>query len=354
MPDTLSSEDYVSLGRQYYKNAKYDKALLNFTRAIDNGDDDVGTLDNRAATLEKLDRLQDALKDGRRMIRSDKKDVRGYLRAGRILQKMKDERSEQTALEIYRLGLKNVRKTDKHLKTLTAMCNKLTTITARNFDPLVWLPIEMVEMILEYLEFHHMVRCTRVSRSWWNFLTDRPNGWRHLDLSNAKRDVPAKSITRYLDCAKGRIEHATFHRHFKPESLLALMKTNRDLKSLKLLHTGYGTATLVSTFQAVSKRFNQPNCNWLQSLILSTHSPVTLDGFVQIMRYCTGLSQAHFCAIHPGRGDNGYSPTWTGPWPNLVDLRIRSINPGYDHRRGTMVYDWNLVSQTLQHYKVYR
>jgi tetratricopeptide (TPR) repeat protein len=65
----------------------------------------LSVLDNRVAAYLKLGDLQNALRDGRQMIRAAKTDARGYLRVGQVLQKMgKDDQ----ALDIYSLGMKNL------------------------------------------------------------------------------------------------------------------------------------------------------------------------------------------------------------------------------------------------------
>jgi hypothetical protein len=68
-------------------------------------------LDNRAATQEKLgnDHLLSALKDARRMMVLQKTSVKGYLRAGKILQLMGQL---DVALDTYKYGLKQLSKED--------------------------------------------------------------------------------------------------------------------------------------------------------------------------------------------------------------------------------------------------
>jgi F-box/TPR repeat protein Pof3 len=68
-------------------------------------------LDNRAAAQEKLgnDHLLSALKDARKMMVLQKTSVKGYLRAGKILQLMGQL---DVALETYKYGLKQLSKED--------------------------------------------------------------------------------------------------------------------------------------------------------------------------------------------------------------------------------------------------
>jgi tetratricopeptide (TPR) repeat protein len=65
----------------------------------------LSVLDNRVAAYIKLGDLQNALRDGKQMIRAAKTDARGYLRVGQVLQKMGND---DQALDVYSLGMKNL------------------------------------------------------------------------------------------------------------------------------------------------------------------------------------------------------------------------------------------------------
>jgi F-box/TPR repeat protein Pof3 len=110
----MSVEEYQELGRQYYKQQQYKKAVEAFTEGIEAAArPSVGQLDQRAASYDKLNDLNAALKDGRDMIRIDKKDAKGYLRTGSILQKLN---KLDKALDIYKYGMKNVPVDNKDFK----------------------------------------------------------------------------------------------------------------------------------------------------------------------------------------------------------------------------------------------
>jgi F-box/TPR repeat protein Pof3 len=91
--------------RAAYRRKDYTKALELFNRAIGRTPS-VQLHDNRAACHERLDDLQAALKDAKKSIQLAKEDPTGYVRAGRILVKME---RKSVALEIYAMGLKNVK-----------------------------------------------------------------------------------------------------------------------------------------------------------------------------------------------------------------------------------------------------
>lgn len=117
MARQMSAEEFQELGRNYYKLKQYDKALEIFTKGIETCQKPTLNLyDYRAATYDKLERFSDAVKDGREMIRIQKSDVKGYLRTASVLEKMG---KEETALGIYKYGMKNVGSKDKNFKVCT-------------------------------------------------------------------------------------------------------------------------------------------------------------------------------------------------------------------------------------------
>ena len=110
----ISPDEYAEIGRNYYKHKQYDKALETFTEGIEScSKPSYNLYDYRAATYDKLEMFGDAVKDGREMIRLDKKDIKGYLRMGNVLEKMG---KEDTAIGIYKYGMKNIGAADKNSK----------------------------------------------------------------------------------------------------------------------------------------------------------------------------------------------------------------------------------------------
>jgi F-box/TPR repeat protein Pof3 len=73
----MSSAEYQELGKRYYKQKEYQKAVDAFTEGIESITiPTVGMLNNRAASFEKLENFNMACKDGRHMIKLDKSDAR--------------------------------------------------------------------------------------------------------------------------------------------------------------------------------------------------------------------------------------------------------------------------------------
>lgn len=104
MPHQRPTVELQEHGQVLYRRKDYAKALELFNQAISQETNPSPTLlDNRAATFEKLDDLKSALKDARTTIKLHERDVTGYLRAGKLLQKME---KPEIALGIYNHGIK--------------------------------------------------------------------------------------------------------------------------------------------------------------------------------------------------------------------------------------------------------
>lgn len=112
MARTMLPEEYQEIGRSYYKLKQYEKALETFSKGIESCPT-AELYDHRAATYDKLGNFNAAVKDGREMIRLNKKDVKGYLRTANVLEKME---KPETAIGIYKYGMKNVPVSDKNFK----------------------------------------------------------------------------------------------------------------------------------------------------------------------------------------------------------------------------------------------
>lgn len=161
-------------------------------------------LDSRAATFEKLRRLKNALEDAEQVIRVEPFNARGYIRAGKLLQLMEQDKR---AYEIYERGIamlqlgrdkfkmrikeqmyttmKEQRRTVRvRLIPKKAPAAKLVpipsvqgpqfkkqrvspSIEARGcLDPLSFLPLELIHRILELIPLKSALRCRQLCHSW--------------------------------------------------------------------------------------------------------------------------------------------------------------------------------------------
>lgn len=108
----MTPDEYQELGRRYYKLKQFDRAIKTLSQGIESSPT-LALYDHRAASYDKLGDFKSAVKDGREMIKLDKAEIKGYLRTASILEKME---KPETALGIYRYGMKNVPVHDKNYK----------------------------------------------------------------------------------------------------------------------------------------------------------------------------------------------------------------------------------------------
>ena len=154
MPHTPPVAELQELAQAQYRRKEYKDALETLNKAILSVDRPTASLlDNRAAAYEKLDDLNAALKAARDTIKLHEKDATGYLRAGKLLQKMD---KPAVALEIYKRG---IRKKPPKVELLQKMHDKLNSSLAppTASDPFAQLPMELVEYIFAELSFKQIV-----------------------------------------------------------------------------------------------------------------------------------------------------------------------------------------------------
>lgn len=226
------------------------------------------------------------------MIKTQKDDLKGYLRTGRILEQ---QEKLDTALKIYAYGLKNV--PVRHLQLLKAahdkLNRKLSPPTA--VDPMSQLPLELAEMVLSYLKFNELVNALRVSKHWKAILTSRPALWTNMDLfiSNDRQlAVRPRSVKALIKYSQSKITRARLHRFSDRDGLRLLATTCKALEELHFGNTQFGGDTLIETVM-MSKA--------LKTLNISRAIELTLDQVTQIMKYRPTLENVQVDYIKPPR-----------------------------------------------------
>lgn len=153
----FTADELVTRGLKLYKQTKYEDALasLNAAEEAKNGGADLEILDIRAGIHSKMSNLDAALADARKMLVLDKTYVPGYLRTGRILESM-DKR--ELALKIYERGIRYSSQSHARYSSL----KKLHAELKQNIAPpdgvnlFNILPVELLEMIFQYLPFEQV------------------------------------------------------------------------------------------------------------------------------------------------------------------------------------------------------
>ncbi|KAH7391082.1 hypothetical protein DE146DRAFT_724433 [Phaeosphaeria sp. MPI-PUGE-AT-0046c] len=306
MSRKMSCEEYQELGKRYYKLKQYDKAAEAFTNGLDIAPT-LSLFDHRAATYDRMQDYNAAVKDGREMIRLDKRDVKGYLRTASILEKM--EKAE-TAIGIYKYGMKNVPVSDKNFKLLQQLHDKTTRklSPAKSVDPLTVLPVELAELILEHLAFRHLVNCMRVSKGWGNYISKLPRLWMHLDLSGARKPVSRKFLDKAVRGSENRLTRVTVYRLEHVDILKNVAKACRSLKELEFISLPHAmSSTLIDIVQLASK---------LEKIVV--HPQITMDTVGRILNTRPSLKHV---AFHTVKASN-YATDWTVPTYNLESCRM--------------------------------
>ncbi|KAH8728514.1 hypothetical protein GQ44DRAFT_702407 [Phaeosphaeriaceae sp. PMI808] len=320
----MSPDEYQELGRRYYKLKQYEEAAKAFTEGIDIAPT-VSLYDHRAAAYDRLEDYNAAVKDGREMIKLDKEDVKGYLRTASVLEKM--EKAE-TALAIYKYGMKNVPVGDKNFKLLQQLHDKMTRKLSppKSVDPLTVLPVELAEQVLEYLAFKHVVNCMRVSKGWRDYIAKLPRLWLHLDLSGARKSVPRSFVDKAVRRSQYRLNRITVHRFEHVDVLKNIGKACKDLEELDFLSLPHKMA---STLIEIVK--------WAPKLEkFAVRQEITLDAATQILNARPTLKHLAFNQVR----SSNYNSEWKGPFPNLETLSIHQ-----SRQDGT--YPMDLLRQTV-------
>ncbi|KAF2853460.1 hypothetical protein T440DRAFT_418564 [Plenodomus tracheiphilus IPT5] len=302
MAGKTSPEEYQELGRRYYKLKQYEKAIEVLSQGIDTSPT-LGLYDHRAATYDKLNEFNAAVKDGREMIKMDKKEVKGYLRTASVLEKMD---KPETALGIYKYGMKNMPVDDQNFKLLQQLHDRLTRklSPATAVDPFTVMPVELVEMILEYLSFRQMVNCMRVSRGWRDYLSKMPKLWMHLDLSGARRPVPRSFVATAVRRSASRLTRLTVHRFEHTDMLTRLAKACKSLAELEIISLPYTMATSLVEIAKCAPS--------LKKYVI--HPEITLETAQQILQHRPDLHHVAFYKTMRPRGAIG---DWSGTYSSL-------------------------------------
>lgn len=183
---------------------------------------------------------------------------------------------------------------------------------AKSVDPLTILPVELAEMVLEYLTFRNVVNCMRTSRGWRDYLAKLPRLWLHLDLSGARRPVSKSFINQAVRRSQNRLTRATIHRFQHMEVITNVAKCCKEFADLEILSLPHAMSnTLIEIVK------NAPN---LKRLVI--HPSVSPDTLLRILQYRPSLE-------HVGIKDIIFSrdlQQWQlhGPFPALKILSIES------------------------------
>ncbi|KAK9376026.1 uncharacterized protein V1513DRAFT_457397 [Lipomyces chichibuensis] len=158
------------------------------------------------------------------MVKKDRKNAKGYLRAGKVHQLMGNDLK---ARQFYEIGLKNVDKNDKLQSVMKQMHETVSRRLSRREKPrsgetlldpndseprnrqsfdLMQLPVEIIEIIFRYIPFNELVRLQNVSKSWRMFMLNNPIVWSVLDFRQCnKKSIRCSTLRKCLHRAQGSV-----------------------------------------------------------------------------------------------------------------------------------------------------
>jgi F-box domain len=228
----------------------------------------ISILDLRAEVEVRQKNYAPAYKDARMMAKLDPTDPRGFLRCGQLCTLKHDLAAAQLW---YRRGLANVPETHESYHQISSMSLKLNsklslkttsecaTRQSKPADPFTVLPMDLIHMVIDHLEFRVATSCLRVSRTWRNILLATHSTWKSLDFQGPNlvvlrhlkaciRRLPKPPATIGLDrLNKPAIEHlqpylrrwrATEHMSINLPELRDLACVSSAETTLKSLHVG--------------------------------------------------------------------------------------------------------------------
>ncbi|SCW02197.1 LAFE_0F01112g1_1 [Lachancea fermentati] len=285
----------------------------------------VKLLDNRSASWEKLGQLQKALKDAKKMIREEPYNVKGYIRCGKVLQKLQED---DEAYNIYEKGLKMAkegnekfqirvipkfvdiikfqqrlirsrkepklqRRDIKGIKRKRDVSNQNFSSNEKllklgndfHFDILGHCPLEITKNILKEFDSKSLSSLMLVSKSWYFRIGILSDLFRSFDLSGStyKRILTFQLFVNKLFEHQGGIrlhtlKYSSSTSMAEDKSVSALLDmATLSLKSLSL-------QTKACDFERLSERFsmNSTLSGSLEELSLVCHYKRTLSASAEL------------------------------------------------------------------------
>ncbi|TAQ84769.1 hypothetical protein B7494_g6925 [Chlorociboria aeruginascens] len=280
-------------GRGRYQRKDYTGALEAFTTAVNmsTGHLLLTALDHRAATYEKLEQLQPALRDAKQMIDLMPELSKGYLRCAKILQL---KREQDLALKIYERGLRKVKiGADNDRTKLEAMFRKLQEKQAprKSLDPLEYLPLELAEMVCQNLEIRDRVICLAVNSSWKRLLESSHKLWTTLDMTSTRRKVSLHSLKKHLRRSNYTVDRAmiSLKAGFDSVKMQYLIRTCKSLRHLEIHGQGIVGDSLTSAL---------PLARNLETILVSKNTKISLVSVEQALKAVhTTIADASFLNV---------------------------------------------------------
>ncbi|KAL7274891.1 hypothetical protein RUND412_002183 [Rhizina undulata] len=230
------------IGREKFNAGKLQESRLEFNAALDafnrlhtgpgksNKIFLLKILDFRAATFEAENTpegLDKSLSDARSMIHLDKTNVRGYLRAARVMQ-LKGQ--YETAVGVCKNGMKYVLDS-KGVEMLKAMRDKAQERLNAKIEA------KEREKGRDFMVLFPLERCQRVAKHWHNFISSSPKLFRHLDFLYTPRKLTDYAMKRIINRSRSSFTKLTLgpHINLTDETFEHVARACKALTHLKIV-----------------------------------------------------------------------------------------------------------------------
>jgi len=181
-------------------------------------------------SMEQQIELENGLKRAKLAIRKDENDPKAYLHAGKILVQLK---RPEKAIALYKRALTIINK--ERLGYAKILERLIALEGSKCQDAFLTFPLEILLMILSYLSFRQIVRCTRVSKTWRSTIISLPDLWTVLNVQETRRNVSNKFISRCINSSRYRISAAYLPMsHIEMTAFEALVTRCNDIQMLWL------------------------------------------------------------------------------------------------------------------------
>ncbi|KAI0891376.1 hypothetical protein F4806DRAFT_482983 [Annulohypoxylon nitens] len=277
-------------------------------------------LDSLIATYEMQGRLDEALEFSLKMVNLSPREPKCYLRLGKVL-RLKNQHT--TAYHSYKQGIELVkRKSPNHTLLPKLQAQKDKVLSLATFDPMTELPIELVDMIFQFMSTKTQCRCLCVSKTWKTILTGKSLSdlWKRQEYVFAQIKQPSSprflaSFTSNWKYAGRSITELSVDgctQFLKTCKLERLFRFFHDLKVLKLRQPN-----AIISLGALPANAKKPK---LKSLFLG-HGVRPTAGLLRQLLESSSESLEELSVFNLPYPSNR-SAAWFDNWPRLEKLKV--------------------------------
>ncbi|ELR07439.1 hypothetical protein VC83_03125 [Pseudogymnoascus destructans] len=307
--------DHDTLGSKCFQKGDHLGALEHFNKAVKSSSPKLvpAILNKRSLVYIKLEKFQQALRDGREIIKRVPDMAMGYLRCGQIVQLMGQR---DKALGILERGLHKVPVGNEDRKILSKHYETLRRQSRADnrLDPLPVLPQEIVQEIWGLLDLKSRGCCLSVSKGWRKSMESYPPLWQDLKIFNNKMSEAALTVwLKRAEHSGYSLRSAVISSHDygdKCRNYIKRVQRRNKLERLELRIASLG-ANIPAMLPVPSQ--------YLKMLLVSSGSWVDISDVKRIMAHYTHLEHVEFHAVYERD-----SPCSWPEMPNLQFIALRS------------------------------